>query len=160
MLILFFLKNSCKNDLKIETIEEIVNMLIRGIQMLESELKKALADKLPNELRVQYLDTLKVLTFLIVEFSTILEKKFVDSRNSELVPQARRGGGGGAGGKKGAAAAAKKTQAANNLEISQSSLNFDWVELREKVLDALSKLVVLNIQKLWDPPIAEEQFVM
>lgn len=65
--------------------------------------------------------------------------------------------------KKGAAkktgAASKKTNAAN-LEISQSGINLDWADLREKVLETLSKLLVLNIQKLWDPPIAEEQFVM
>ena len=36
----------------------------------------------------------------------------------------------------------------------------DWNDTKEKVLDCLSKLVLLNIQKLWDPPIAEEQFVM
>jgi hypothetical protein len=40
------------------------------------------------------------------------------------------------------------------------SVSFDWSELREKILDTLAKLLVLNIQKLWDPPIAEEQFVM
>lgn len=144
---------SCIKDLKIETIEEIVTMLIRGVQMLESELKKALEEKLPNDLRVKYLNTLKILTFLIVEFSSFLEKKFISCRDNELVPQAKKGGGA----KK--AAANKKAQTAN-LEISQSSMNFDWVDLREKVLEALSKLLILNIQKLWDPPIAEEQFVM
>ena len=36
----------------------------------------------------------------------------------------------------------------------------DWNDTKEKVLDALAKVVLLNIQKLWDPPIAEEQFVM
>ncbi len=53
---------------------------------------------------------------------------------------------------------AKKT----NLDISigESSGNFDWNDMKEKVLDGISKLVQLNIQKLWDPPIAEEQFVM
>jgi hypothetical protein len=36
----------------------------------------------------------------------------------------------------------------------------DWNDTKEKVLDALAKVLILNIQKLWDPPIAEEQFVM
>ena len=36
----------------------------------------------------------------------------------------------------------------------------DWNDTKERVLDSLAKLLILNIQKLWDPPIAEEQFVM
>jgi hypothetical protein len=36
----------------------------------------------------------------------------------------------------------------------------DWNDMKEKILDGFAKLILLNIQKLWDPPIAEEQFVM
>ncbi len=32
--------------------------------------------------------------------------------------------------------------------------------MKVKILEAIAKIVMLNIQKLWDPPIAEEQFVM
>ena len=64
-------------------------MLIKGIQMLEGELKRALADKLSNEDRVNYLKTLKILTFLIVEFSNFLEKKFISGKENELLPQSR-----------------------------------------------------------------------
>ena len=32
--------------------------------------------------------------------------------------------------------------------------------MKEKILDCIAKIVLLNVQKLWDPPIAEEQFVM
>lgn len=138
--------------MKIETIDEIVGMLIKGIQLLEADLHKALVDKMPNELRVKYLNTLKIFTFLIVEFSNFLEKKFISSKENELLPQGKRGGGGA--GKK------KATTAATNLEVSACGMNLDWIDLREKVLEAVAKLLVLNVQKLWDPPIAEEQFVM
>jgi hypothetical protein len=47
-----------------------------------------------------------------------------------------------------------------DISISDASGAYDWIDVREKVLDAISKIVQLNIQKLWDPPIAEEQFVM
>jgi len=44
-----------------------------------------------------------------------------------------------------------KKRANTDLETS----NYDWNDMK-----ALAKIVLLNIQKLWDPPIAEEQFVM
>jgi len=49
-----------------------------------------------------------------------------------------------------------KKRANTDLDTS----NYDWNDMKEKILDALAKIVLLNIQKLWDPPIAEEQFVM
>ena len=35
----------------------------------------------------------------------------------------------------------------------------DWDEEREKAVKALVQLMQLNVQRLWDPPIAEEEFV-
>ena len=44
-------------------------------------------------------------------------------------------------------------------ELADASGHYDWASMREKILDALSKLMQLNIQKLWDPPLVEDQFV-
>ena len=57
---------------------------------------------------------------------------------------------------KGGKKPASKKAANTDLETS----NYDWNDMKEKILEALAKIVLLNIQKLWDPPIAEEQFVM
>jgi condensin complex subunit 1 len=35
----------------------------------------------------------------------------------------------------------------------------DWDEERERAVKALVQLMQLNVQRLWDPPIAEEEFV-
>jgi condensin complex subunit 1 len=137
--------------LKSETIDEIINALIRGINLLEGELKKVLAEKVTNEVRIQYLNTLKMFIYLLVEFTDFMEKKQIGSKENDLMPM-------GVGGKKGA----KKTASKSKGEASDGSsgATFDWNDLKEKILDGIAKILLLNIQKLWDPPIAEEQFVI
>ena len=58
---------------------------------------------------------------------------------------------------KGAKKPAAKKASTNDLHETGS---YDWTDTKAKILEAIAKLVLLNIQKLWDPPIAEEQFVM
>ena len=55
--------------------------------------------------------------------------------------------------------AKKSTKKNTGLDVSSHD-GQDWNDTKEKVLDVLAKVLILNIQKLWDPPIAEEQFVM
>jgi hypothetical protein len=62
-------------------------MLIKGMQLLEIDLKKAFGtgEKLSNDVRLKYLNTLKIFTFLIVEFANFLEKKNVGSKDNDLM---------------------------------------------------------------------------
>ena len=40
-----------------------------------------------------------------------------------------------------------------------SSMSLDWPRERESGMKTLLNLISLNIQRLWDPPIAEDEFV-
>ncbi|CAF0903319.1 unnamed protein product [Brachionus calyciflorus] len=139
-------------DLKTETLDEIMKTLIKGLQLIESDLKKILSDKIPSETRIKYLNSLKILIYLTVEFSNFFEKKFLTSKENDLLTQTNN--------KK----TTKKTTGSKkthvDLSINESSSHFDWNDIKENVLACLANIVDLNIQKLWDPPIAEEQFVI
>jgi hypothetical protein len=76
--------------LKPETLDEILNTLIKGLIILENELKKVLSEKLTNDVRVKYLNTLKMITFLIIEFTTHVEKIHMGSKENELMPMTNK----------------------------------------------------------------------
>ena len=56
--------------------------------ILEGDLKKILNEKQPTDIRVKYLNTVKIFIYLIVEFSNFLEKKQISAKDSDLVPSA------------------------------------------------------------------------
>ena len=61
----------------------------KGLNMLELELKKILADKLVDDKRLEYLNTLKICTYLTVEFSNFMEKKTSkEAQNIDLLSSA------------------------------------------------------------------------
>ena len=151
-------------ELKASVVDDILSMLHQGVVLLETDLRRMLVDKLSSEQRVKYLHTLKMFVYLLVEFATIAEKKHTSARETDLMSAGGGGGGGGGGRKKKNTAAAA---AANDLDMvaestgsSGSGSRFDWPAQKEKLLAALAKLLQLSVQKLWDPPIAEEQFVI
>jgi condensin complex subunit 1 len=141
-------------SLKAETIDEILQMLVKSLQLFESEVKKVINDKISQDNRVTLLTTLKMLTFLTVEFITFVEKLQMSSNDANNVFTA------GQKRKKGATGANSKRNAELNTSVNDISTSASWNDLKEKVLEVISKIVILNIQKLWDPPIAEEQFVI
>lgn len=53
--------------------------------ILEGELKKILSEKQTTEIRVLYLNTVKIFIYLIVEFSSFLEKKQMKDKDSDLM---------------------------------------------------------------------------
>ena len=61
--------------MKQESIDEIVGMIIKGLDLLENDLRRLLNDKMASDTRVKYLNTLKILTYLMVEFTNHMEKK-------------------------------------------------------------------------------------
>jgi hypothetical protein len=52
-----------------------MQILTKGINLLEIEFRKLFAEKLNQETRVNYLNTLKIYIYLIVEFTNHIEKK-------------------------------------------------------------------------------------
>ena len=52
-----------------------MQILIKGINLLEVEFRKLFSEKLNQETRIKYLNTLKIHIYLIVEFTNHIEKK-------------------------------------------------------------------------------------
>ena len=71
--------------LKQETLDEILHLLIKGMTMLEADLKKILNDKLASDLRIKYLNTLKMFMYLTVEFTNFVEKQQTSSKDGDLL---------------------------------------------------------------------------
>lgn len=61
--------------MKPEQIDELMSILVKGLSLLEHEFRKLFADKLNSETRIKFLNTLKIFTYLIVEFTNFIEKK-------------------------------------------------------------------------------------
>jgi hypothetical protein len=64
-------------------------MLVRGLQVFEAELKKNLGnsgERLATDQRITYLNTLKILVFLTIEFANFLEKKHLTAKDADLMP--------------------------------------------------------------------------
>jgi hypothetical protein len=68
-----------------ETIDEIFNCLTKGLGLLEIELKKSLNDKMTDELRLKYMKTTKIFVFLIVEFTSFIERKMVKASQDDFL---------------------------------------------------------------------------
>ena len=55
------------------------------MNILEGDLKKILSEKQTTEVRVKHLNTVKIFIYLIVEFSSFLEKKQAKDKDSDLM---------------------------------------------------------------------------
>lgn len=84
-LFFFLLISRHVKDLKSETIDEILHFLLKGLNLLELELRKLLTEKLNEETREKYLKTLKMFMYLIVEFSNFIEKKIIKEAQDDIL---------------------------------------------------------------------------
>jgi hypothetical protein len=58
---------------------------MKALVLLEIDLKRVLNEKLTSEVRVSYLNTLKILTYLVVEFTNHMEKKQQSSKENDFL---------------------------------------------------------------------------
>ena len=65
-------------------------MLIKGLSLLEIELKRVLSEKMPTDTRIKYLHTLKILIYLVVEFTNFCEKKEQSSKDNDLLTSSNK----------------------------------------------------------------------
>ena len=111
-------------DLKPETIDEILNTLIKGLVMLENDLKKVLNDKLTNEVRVKHLNTLKMFTYLTIEFTNCLEKKQANAKDGDFL-----------------ASSAGKVNTFSFFEIFKYTFNYNFVYFNRKRRPLVKKML-------------------
>ena len=58
-------------------------MIKKSLELLENDLKRYLNEKMASDVRVKYLNTLKILTYLVVEFTNYMEKKQQNSKEND-----------------------------------------------------------------------------
>ncbi len=73
-------------EMKAESIDDILTMLLRGLVMLENDLKKkVLVEKISNDIRIKYLNTLKIVMYLTFKLTNHFEKKLQSSKDHDLL---------------------------------------------------------------------------
>lgn len=116
--------------------EETLELLVTGILRLSRDLPSILDSvTLSATERKEYLNTVKMTCYLLTQLTEAFEAEYYKSSLANLAPSGK--------GKKGK---------------STSSL-FDWEVEREKALQALIQLLQLDIRRLWNMTVVEEEFV-
>ncbi|CAB4041456.1 condensin complex subunit 1-like, partial [Paramuricea clavata] len=89
-----------------------------------------------REIKKEHRNTLKMLSYLLAQFAEEFEAE--DCKPSVVATPGRKRG---------------------KSKKSTSALPFDWSEVKKDFLNITTQLLQINIVSLWEPPVAEEEFV-
>ncbi|KAK7496786.1 hypothetical protein BaRGS_00011995 [Batillaria attramentaria] len=125
-----------QRDLDSELVEETWHLVLKVSKGLHSNLATALEDSdMSADTRVRLLTATKMTIYLLCQFIELYEAEACHSNPVAV--------------KKGRGKAAKQ----------QTKNGMDWEAEREEGVQTLVQMLQLNLNKLWDPPLAEEDFV-
>ncbi|XP_022111340.1 condensin complex subunit 1-like isoform X2 [Acanthaster planci] len=124
------------NEVEQETKEEAWELLMKAQQRLCTDLSSALDQTEAHGNTKRHLNTLKMLCYLLCQLAEAFEAEACKPSIDTTV----KGGRGRAKSKKAAA-------------------GWDWEAEKERFLQGLLHLLQLEVWRLWDPPIVEEEFV-
>lgn len=91
------------------------------------------------QVRRTHLNTLKMLCYILMQLADAFEIEATKPSTEVIVSGKRRG------------------KSANSKKKSSSS--WEWDEQRDALIQTLGQLMQLDVNRLWDPPIVEEEFV-
>ncbi|CAH1774609.1 unnamed protein product [Owenia fusiformis] len=119
------------NEVKEDAWESIIKSVSSHANLLPNMLDEA---SIEHHSKMEHLNTLKMNCYLLCQFIEIFE---ADATKPSVTVNAKGKG--------------KKKKAAD--------MSWDWEGERERAMQAMSQLLQLNIHRLWDPPVVEEEFV-
>ncbi len=117
--------------------EDAWKLMMKTLSMLSNQMVEFLEGDLEPHARQQYLTTLKMTCYLVCQLTEMFESE--STKPSNVAPMGR--------------GRPKKGLACTDLGT------LDWEFEREKAVRGLLQLLQLNIHRLWDPPVVEEEFV-
>jgi len=128
------------NELESSLKEEVWDALLYAISKFTNVLPSFLEDgDVDFQIRRTHLNTLKMLCYLLAQLADAFEAEATKPSTEVIV----------AGKKKGKSSSSKK-------KISNS---WEWDEQHNDLLQTLGQLMQLDVNRLWEPPVVEEEFV-
>jgi len=128
--------NEVEGSLREGTWDNLLQVLSQFTNMLPSILEDGDID---FQVRQTHLNTLKMLCYLLTQFADAFEVEATKPSTEVIV----------AGKRKGKSANSKK----------KASSYWEWEEQRDTLIQTLGQLLQLDVNRLWEPPIVEEEFV-
>ncbi|CAH3036153.1 unnamed protein product [Pocillopora meandrina] len=120
--------------------ESTWNILLEVLCQFTNVLPEILEDgDIDFQVRRTHLNTLKMLCYLIVQLADAFEVEATKPSTEVIVSGKRKG------------------KATNSKKKTSSS--WEWEEQRDVLIQTLGQLMQLDVNRLWDPPIIEEEFV-
>ncbi|RMX45777.1 hypothetical protein pdam_00004164 [Pocillopora damicornis] len=120
--------------------ESTWNILLEVLCQFTNVLPEILEDgDIDFQVRRTHLNTLKMLCYLIVQLADAFEVEATKPSTEVIVSGKRKG------------------KATNSKKKTSSS--WEWEEQRDILIQTLGQLMQLDVNRLWDPPIIEEEFV-
>lgn len=128
------------NELESSLKEEVWDTLLHAISKFTNVLPSFLEDgDVDFQIRQTHLNTLKMLCYLLAQLADAFEAEATKPSTEVIV----------AGKRKGKSSSSKK-------KISNS---WEWDEQHDDLLQTLGQLMQLDVNRLWEPPVVEEEFV-
>ncbi|KAH8869519.1 Condensin complex subunit 1 [Schistosoma japonicum] len=133
--------------------EEAWHIVLKGYEVCVCQLGSVLESTQSGQLILSrtemnnHRNALKMHTYLLCQFVDMFENELNTNAKSAVGTNAGRGKGARGGGRRGA-------RGPSDLQLSM-----DWFIECEKAVSALDQICRLKLDKLWDPPIAEEDFI-
>lgn len=120
--------------------ESTWNILLEVLCQFTNVLPEILEDgDIDFQVRRTHLNTLKMLCYLIIQLADAFEVEATKPSTEVIVSGKRKG------------------KATNSKKKTSSS--WEWEEQRDVLIQTLGQLMQLDVNRLWDPPIIEEEFV-
>ncbi|XP_031564431.1 condensin complex subunit 1-like [Actinia tenebrosa] len=129
--------NDVENALRDEALQTLLKAFKQLINDISPMVEQGDADP---ETRKRHLNALKMTCYLLVQISSLYESDATKPTTQVSAPKGRG---------KSCAASKKKS----------TSKSFEWDSERDRVIELLGHVLQLDINRLWDPPIVEEEFV-
>ncbi|XP_071805504.1 condensin complex subunit 1-like [Asterias amurensis] len=124
------------NEVKQETKEDAWELLLKAQQQLTTKLSSLLDDPEGQANAKQHLNTLKMVSYLLCQTAEAFEADACKPSTDTTV----RGGRG-------------------RTKSKKTAAGWDWEAEKERFLQGMFHLLQLEVWRLWDPPIVEEEFV-
>ncbi|THD21068.1 Condensin complex subunit 1 [Fasciola hepatica] len=141
--------------------EEAWGVVLRGCEVCVRQLASVLESGgscnsgLNRTEMVVHRNSLKMHIYLLCQFVDMFENELNAQAKSTAAVKVGRGRGAGASGRGGRGRNVEGT----GTMSANLTLSMDWIEECEKAVCVLDQACRLQVNKLWDPPVAEEDFV-
>ncbi|XP_076247462.1 CAP-D2 condensin subunit [Calliopsis andreniformis] len=124
------------NKVELPIVMRGFNRINKGIEMLVHEMESMFekGNELQEEDRLRFVNIVKMLAYLFSWFSCHIDDEIMKDTSDKYTGKRKK--------------------------VARSDVEEEWETTREKALEYVYRLLQLPLQKLWQPPIVEDSFIM